>query len=54
MKKFILGLSILGLLTSCATQQSAKGAHNCGSKQQKKAKYKSMKAGKSPGGGMLH
>jgi Spy/CpxP family protein refolding chaperone len=49
----IVGIATL-LLSSCATQQSARGNANCGSKQQKKAKYKSMKSGKSPGGGMLH
>ncbi len=42
------------LLVGCATQQSAKGSHACGSKQQKKAKYNSMKRGTSPGGGMLN
>jgi hypothetical protein len=48
----LLGMFIL--FGSCASQQSAKGSHACGSKQQKKAKYNSMKRGTSPGGGMLH
>jgi uncharacterized protein YcfL len=49
MKKIVtLCLGIL-LVIGCSTQQKS----NCGSKAQKKAKYKSMKSGKSPGGGML-
>jgi uncharacterized lipoprotein YajG len=50
MKKLILMLSVVSLLIGgCATQQQT----NCGTKAQKKAKHKSMKSGKSPGGGML-
>jgi hypothetical protein len=55
MKKLVIFVvSSLILWGSCASQQSAKGSHACGSKQQKKAKYNSMKRGTSPGGGMLH
>jgi hypothetical protein len=52
MKRILALVSVMAiLLGSCASQKSAQ---NCGTKQQKKAKYKSMKSGKSPGGGMLH
>jgi uncharacterized protein YceK len=55
MRKLLIVLSVLTFLASgCASQQSSRGNANCGSKQQKKAKYHKMKQGKSPGGGMLN
>jgi uncharacterized lipoprotein YajG len=55
MKKLMTLCLATLLIMGCATQQhSSKGNANCGSKQQKKAKYNSMKRGTSPGGGMLH
>ena len=42
------------LITGCATQSHQSKGANCGTKQQKKAKYNSMKRGTSPGGGMLN
>jgi uncharacterized protein YceK len=52
MKRVITLVSIVAiLLGGCASQKSAQ---NCGTKQQKKAKYHKMKSGKAPGGGMLH
>ena len=53
-KLLIFMIPSLMLWGSCASQQSSRGNANCGSKQQKKAKYNSMKRGTSPGGGMLH
>lgn len=44
--------SIATMSTSCAQRNMAK--NHCGTKQQKKAKYNSMKRGTSPGGGMLN
>ena len=49
MKKVLTILTLAIFLMGCATQQKA----NCGTKHQKKAKHKSMKSGKSPGGSML-
>ena len=54
MRKILTLLLLVIFFGGCATQQSAKGSHACGSKQQKKAKYNSMKQGRSPGGGMLN
>ena len=56
MKKILtITTLLLFLLSSCATQQHSNGSsYGCGTKAEKKAKYKSMKMGKSPGGGMLH
>jgi hypothetical protein len=55
MRKLFTLLLLVIFFGGCATQQhSAKGNANCGSKQQKKAKYNSMKQGRSPGGGMLN
>jgi uncharacterized protein YcfL len=49
MKKLVSLVLATTLMVGCASQQKS----NCGSKAQKKAKYNSMKSGKSPGGGML-
>ena len=47
-------ISILGVSSCASSQQSSRGTHACGSKKQKKAKYKAMKSGRAPGGGMLN
>lgn len=50
MKKIVFLLSALVILGGCASKKN----QNCGTKQQKKAKYHKMKSGKAPGGGMLN
>jgi len=49
MKKVLTLLTVAAfLMVGCAQNK-----HACGTKQQKKAKHKSMKSGKTPGGSML-
>ena len=51
LKIAMICLSLMIIIPSCATQKQQKS--HCGTKQQKKAKHKSMKSGNTPGGGML-
>lgn len=49
---FVFAFSLLLGASSCAQRNMAK--NHCGTKGQKKQKYKAMKSGRAPGGGMLH
>lgn len=47
LKIILFSLSLMIIVPSCTTTKS-----HCGTKRQKRAKHKAMKAGRAPGGNM--